>query len=91
MLRERHPDASIGFFLHTPFPSHELFRLLPTPWKRQLASGMLGADLIGFHVHEYTQYFCTRCCRILGHDHQLGQITMGARCGAPTPFRWEST
>jgi trehalose 6-phosphate synthase/phosphatase len=74
MIREKLRDASIGFFLHIPFPSHELFRLLPTPWKRQVLVGMLGADLIGFHTHEYTQYFLHCVFRILGHDHRLGQI-----------------
>ncbi len=74
MLREKMPGASIGFFLHIPFPSHELFRLLPTPWKREILVGMLGADLVGFHTHEYTQYFLHCVFRILGHDHRLGQI-----------------
>ncbi|HYO95094.1 MAG TPA: bifunctional alpha,alpha-trehalose-phosphate synthase (UDP-forming)/trehalose-phosphatase [Polyangiaceae bacterium] len=77
LLRQALPDASIGFFLHIPFPSHELFRLLPTPWKRQLLEGMLGADLLGFHTHEYTQYFLHCVFRTLGHDHHLGQIAMG--------------
>jgi trehalose 6-phosphate synthase/phosphatase len=77
MIREKRPTASIGFFLHIPFPSHELFRLLPMPWKRQLLAGMLGADLIGFHTHEYTQYFLHCVFRILGHDHRLGQIIAG--------------
>jgi trehalose 6-phosphate synthase/phosphatase len=76
MIREKLPGASIGFFLHIPFPSHELFRLLPTPWKRQLLLGMLGADLIGFHTYEYTQYFLHCVFRILGHDHRLGQISV---------------
>jgi trehalose 6-phosphate synthase/phosphatase len=77
MIREKLPEASVGFFLHIPFPSHELFRLLPTPWKRDLLAGMLGADLIGFHTHEYTQYFLHCVFRILGHDHRLGQISVG--------------
>jgi trehalose 6-phosphate synthase/phosphatase len=76
MIREKLPEASVGFFLHIPFPSHELFRLLPTPWKRELLAGMLGADLIGFHTHEYTQYFLHCVFRILGHDHRLGQISV---------------
>jgi trehalose 6-phosphate synthase/phosphatase len=76
MLREKAPGASIGFFLHVPFPSHELFRLLPTPWKRELLIGMLGADLIGFHIHEYTQYFLHCVFRVLGHDHRLGQVSV---------------
>src|SRR5688572_2854062 len=76
MLREAAPDATIGFFLHVPFPAHEIFRLMPNAWKRELLSGMLGADLVGFHTHEYTQYFLNCVFRVLGHDHHLGQIAM---------------
>jgi len=76
LLRAAQPDAAIGFFLHIPFPSHELFRLLPAPWKRDLLRGVLGADLVGFHTHEYTQYFLHCVFRVLGYDHQLGQIAM---------------
>jgi trehalose 6-phosphate synthase/phosphatase len=76
MIREKLPDARIGFFLHIPFPAHELFRLLPTPWKRQLLDGMLGADLVGFHTHEYTQYFLHCVFRILGYERRLGQIVV---------------
>jgi trehalose 6-phosphate synthase/phosphatase len=77
MLRESLPGASIGFFLHTPFPSYELFRLLPRAWKEQILNGMLGADLLGFHVHEYTQHFLHCALRILGRDHHLGSLLMG--------------
>ncbi len=77
MLREARPDANIGLFLHIPFPSHELFRLLPTPWRRDILLGMLGADLVGFHTYEYTQYFLHCVFRTLGFDHHLGQIAMG--------------
>lgn len=77
MLRDEGATGSIGFFLHIPFPSYELLRLLPTPWKRDILLGMLGADLVGFHVHEYTQYFLQAVFRALGHDHNLGQISMG--------------
>jgi trehalose 6-phosphate synthase/phosphatase len=77
MLRERYPEASIGFFLHTPFPSFELFRMLPRGWKEQLLEGMLGADLIGFHVHEYTQHFLQCTLRTLGFEHRLGRIIVG--------------
>jgi trehalose 6-phosphate synthase/phosphatase len=77
LLRARHPTLRQGFFLHTPFPAYEVFRLLPTPWKRELLRGMLGADLVGFHVHEYTQYFLHSVQRILGLDHHLGQVAVG--------------
>jgi len=57
MIRERLPGVSIGFFLHIPFPSFELFRLLPRDWRESIITGMLGADLIGFHTNDYTQHF----------------------------------
>ncbi|HET9932122.1 MAG TPA: bifunctional alpha,alpha-trehalose-phosphate synthase (UDP-forming)/trehalose-phosphatase [Polyangiaceae bacterium] len=77
MLRAALPEAIIGFFLHIPFPSHELFRLLPSRWQRELLSGMLGADLVGFHTFDYTQHFLQCVYRTLGHDHDLGQIAFG--------------
>src|SRR4051812_15161651 len=46
MLREKLPEARIGFFLHIPFPSFELFRMLPRRWREGLLRGMLGADLV---------------------------------------------
>jgi len=57
MIRQRMPDVPIGFFLHIPFPSYELFRLLPKKWAAEILEGLLGADLVGFHTHDYTQYF----------------------------------
>jgi trehalose 6-phosphate synthase/phosphatase len=77
MLRERAGDVQIGFFLHIPFPSFELFRYIPTGWRRALLEGMLGADLIGFHIHDYTQYFLRSVFRTLGFEHHFGEITMG--------------
>ena len=77
LLRETHPRNAIGFFLHTPFPSHEIFRLLPVEWGQQLVEGMLGADLVGFHVHEYTQHFLHCVLRLTGRDHHLGQLAVG--------------
>lgn len=57
LLRRAKPEATIGFFLHIPFPSYELFRLMPKDWKNSLLIGMLGADLIGFHTFDYAQHF----------------------------------
>jgi trehalose 6-phosphate synthase/phosphatase len=57
MLRERLPDARIGFFLHIPFPSSEVFRVLP--WRTQILRGLLGADLLGFHTFAYLRHFVT--------------------------------
>src|SRR5579864_5660327 len=51
LLRSKKRDATVGFFLHIPFPSYEIFRLLPTEWKKILLQGVMGADLIGFHTY----------------------------------------
>jgi len=56
--------AKVGLFLHTPFPSSEIFRTLP--FREDLLRGMLVADQIGFHVYEYSRHFLTACVRILG-------------------------
>ncbi|HEY1045830.1 MAG TPA: bifunctional alpha,alpha-trehalose-phosphate synthase (UDP-forming)/trehalose-phosphatase [Bacteroidia bacterium] len=57
MLRKVFPNAKIGFFLHIPFPSFELIRLIPKYARNYLLNGFLGADLIGFHTHEYAIHF----------------------------------
>jgi trehalose 6-phosphate synthase/phosphatase len=79
MLKERMPGLRVGFFLHIPFPSFEIFRMLPEPWRSALLEGMLGADLIGFHTHDYTQHFLRSVRRILGHEHEMGQIMLSDR------------
>ncbi len=79
LLREKMPKARIGFFLHIPFPSHDVFRLLPRGWGRQLLQGVTGADLIGFHTYDYTHHFLRALLRILGLDHSMGTVAMGDR------------
>jgi trehalose 6-phosphate synthase/phosphatase len=76
LLRDRDPSARIGFFLHIPFPSFEMFRLLPMAWRTEILEGLLGADLIGFHAYDYTQYFLRCVLRILGHEHNMGRILL---------------
>jgi len=68
LLREVLPGATIGFFLHIPFPSFEVFRIVPNEWKREILKGLLGADLIGFHTSDYMQYFLKSVQRSLGYD-----------------------
>lgn len=68
MLRQQQPEAVIGFFLHIPFPSYEIFRLLPGEWKKTLLQGLMGADLVGFHTHDYVQHFIQSVKMILGAD-----------------------
>jgi trehalose 6-phosphate synthase/phosphatase len=79
LLREKKPNIAIGFFLHIPFPTYEIFRLLPRDWDPQILKGLLGADLIGFHTYEYTQYFLRSVLRMLGLEHNLGNIIVGDR------------
>ena len=63
MIRKQIPDARIGFFLHTAFPSSEVFRCLAM--RNQLLEGMLGANLIAFQAREYADHFLQTCSRIL--------------------------
>jgi trehalose 6-phosphate synthase/phosphatase len=79
LLKARRPQQPIGFFLHTPFPSFEVFRLLPGEWRREILEGLLGADLIGFHTYEYTHHFLQSTLRILGYEHHLAQIMTSDR------------
>ena len=79
MLRARMPEVATGFFLHIPFPSYEIFRLLPHGWRSEILSGMLGADLIGFHTHDYAQYFLRCALRIMGYEHNMGILTVKDR------------
>jgi trehalose 6-phosphate synthase/phosphatase len=74
MIRERLPDATIGFFLHIPFPSFETFRLLPRGWRESIIKGMLGADLIGFHTHDYAQHFIKSVRRTTGFECRQNEI-----------------
>ncbi|MGZ5189563.1 MAG: bifunctional alpha,alpha-trehalose-phosphate synthase (UDP-forming)/trehalose-phosphatase [Flavisolibacter sp.] len=79
MIRKRSCDATIGFFLHIPFPSYEILRLLPTEWKKQLMQGIMGADLVGFHTHDYVQHFIQSAKMILQVESQFNTIYYGNR------------
>ncbi len=70
MIRELRPDVKIGLFLHIPFPSYELIRLLPKYCRDTLVKSMFGADLIGFHTYEYAQHFLHTAQMILGIQHK---------------------
>ncbi|RYN34210.1 Alpha,alpha-trehalose-phosphate synthase [UDP-forming] 1 [Alternaria tenuissima] len=68
MLREElgntKQNVKIGFFLHTPFPSSEIYRILPV--RNEILLGVLHCDLIGFHTYDYARHFLSSCSRILG-------------------------
>ncbi len=69
MLRELRPDVRIGFFLHIPFPPHELFARLP--WREQVLEGILGADVVGFQRKTAVENFAVAANRLLGVDGDL--------------------
>ncbi|GJQ20213.1 MAG: bifunctional alpha,alpha-trehalose-phosphate synthase (UDP-forming)/trehalose-phosphatase [Bacteroidia bacterium] len=79
LLRHYAPQNPIGFFLHIPFPSFEIFRLIPQEWRREILTGLMGADLVGFHTYEYTQNFLRCVLRILGTGHTMGSIILHDR------------
>ncbi|KAJ2880132.1 hypothetical protein FB639_002906, partial [Coemansia asiatica] len=64
ILSKMHPAASIGLFLHSPFPSSELFRSLPH--RKDILNGMLGSTSIGFQTYSYARHFLSSCTRVLG-------------------------
>lgn len=77
MIRAKKPNVTIGFFLHIPFPSFEVFRILP--WRKELIEGLLGADLIGFHTYDYERHFFSCVRRLLGHEVSFNQIHLEDR------------
>jgi trehalose 6-phosphate synthase/phosphatase len=77
MLRRRAPGLSIGFFLHIPFPSSEVYRLLPA--REQVLRGVLGADYVSFHTRDYARHFRSSCLRILGIESQPDWVELDGR------------
>lgn len=77
MIRDLRPDVKIGFFLHIPFPSFEIFRTFPK--REALLEGVLGADLIGFHTYDYERHFLSSIKRILRLEVNFNKITLGIR------------
>jgi trehalose 6-phosphate synthase len=79
MLRERRPDLRIGFFLHIPFPPVELFMQLP--WRTELIRGLLGADLVGFHLPGGANNFLYLARRLAGLSASKSSVGIGTRLG----------
>lgn len=77
MIRDKRPDVNIGYFHHIPFPSYELFRVLPE--RAEILEGLLGADLIAFHTHEYMRHFISAVERVLDYDFELDQVRLSER------------
>ena len=77
MIKTKRPDLTVGFFLHIPFPSFEIFRIFP--WREELLEGILGSDLIGFHTYDYVRHFLSSVKRILKYDVIFNKINVGSR------------
>jgi len=82
MLRAQQKGLRVGFFLHTPFCTSEIFRVLPE--RGELLKGLLGADVIGFHTYNYLRHFRSSLLRVLGWEtetegmwHDGREIRMG--------------
>ena len=74
LIRQTIPGSAIGFFLHIPFPSFEVFRMLPGKWRKEILNGILGSDLIGFHTNDYLQYFVKSVNQLLGYESSMRTI-----------------
>jgi trehalose 6-phosphate synthase len=72
LVRDGRPDATIGYFWHIPWPAVEVFRIVPGA--RELLRGMLGSDLIGFHIDEYVENFLNCARRLLGAEVEGSRI-----------------
>ncbi|MFK5972422.1 MAG: bifunctional alpha,alpha-trehalose-phosphate synthase (UDP-forming)/trehalose-phosphatase [Flavobacteriaceae bacterium] len=84
LIREKRPNISIGFFLHIPFPSYEIFRTLP--WREEILEGLLGSDLIGFHTYDYERHFLSSVRRLLGLEVSFNDIYQDNRIIKVDPF-----
>ena len=77
MLREKCPSLHIGYFHHIPFPSYELFRILPE--RVEILNGLLGADFIAFHIHDYMRHFISAAERVLHVNFNLDEVQINNR------------
>ena len=79
MLRMLRPDLVIGFFLHIPFPPVELF--MQMPWRTEIIEGLLGADLVGFHLPGGAQNFLILARRLTGANTSRASVGVRSRFG----------
>jgi len=84
MIRAAAPDVAIGYFQHIPFPSFELFRLIP--WRVELLEGMLGADLLGFHTFDDSHHFLNAVTRLLPLNATANIVTVNDRAVVAETF-----
>lgn len=84
LIRKVQPNVTIAFFQHIPFPSQEIFRLIP--WRKELLKGILGADLIGFHTFGDVRHFISAATHLLSIHVDDNLLRVGNRYVAVEPF-----
>ncbi len=77
LIRERSPGARIGFFLHIPFPSSEVFRILPE--REDVLLGLLGADAVAFQTHDHLHNFRRSLLQVLGLESSMDEVQVDGR------------
>lgn len=77
LLRQKLPEACIGFFQHIPFPSYEVFRMLP--WRQELLNGVLGSDFLGFHTYDDVRHFLSCAHRLTNHSYEANSLNVDGR------------
>ncbi|GAA4781980.1 bifunctional alpha,alpha-trehalose-phosphate synthase (UDP-forming)/trehalose-phosphatase [Olivibacter ginsenosidimutans] len=84
LIRQQQPQVSIAYFNHIPFPSQELFRLIP--WRKELLMGMLGADLLGFHTFDDVRHFLSAATHLLPVQADANRLRVENRIVLAEPF-----
>lgn len=79
LIRQKFPKNKIGFFFHIPFPSFEIFRLLPSIWREAIIDGILGADVVGFHTNDYVEYFLKAVRMVIGQGNRMHYVNLNNR------------
>lgn len=74
-LRIRLSGVKIGFYLHIPWPSSEIFRMLPV--RNELLKGLLSSTMLGFHLFDYARHFLSGCVRLLNLEHEAKRGSLG--------------
>ncbi|VAH13537.1 unnamed protein product [Triticum turgidum subsp. durum] len=77
LLKQYNINMKVGWFLHTPFPSSEMYRALPN--RADLLEAVLKADLVGFHAYDYARHFVSACISLLGLEGCLEGIQFDGR------------
>ncbi len=79
MLRQSHPNLTIGFFLHIPFPPYDIFKMLPWPWQQSILDSLCCSNLLGFHTVHYANNFIQCAQTALGAESRGRHLSVNRR------------